>query len=465
MPTPHILIVDDNPKNIQLAASVLKESIEAKIIFAQSAEQAYERLQEYPVSLILLDIQMPQTDGLTAARTIRSDDRYLEIPIIFLTASHDADTLDAAFIAGAKDYITKPFNANELTSRVKTHLELFCAKKRLQESFDSQQVLLEQYKKIVDISTIMSKTDLQGNITYINDKFCEISGYKPDELIGKPHNIVRHSDMSKESFADMWNTIKSKKVWHGQVKNRKKNGEEYIVQSVVMPILDKNNDVSEFISLRHDVTELVMLRREVEATQQEIVLKLAELSEHRSKETGEHVRRVAEYAYVLARAYGISEEEAGILKDASPMHDIGKVSVPDSILLKPSSLTGEEFEVIKAHTTVGHEVFASSGSKILRAASTTAYEHHEKWDGTGYPRGLAGEDIHIYGRIVAVADVYDALSHDRVYKTAWEPSVVQEYIKEQSGKQFDPKVVECFFENLTKIETIRDSYRDNISFK
>jgi PAS domain S-box-containing protein len=459
MATPHILIVDDNPKNIQLAASVLKESIEAKIIFAQSAEQAYERLQEYPISLILLDIQMPEIDGLTAARAIRSDIKYQEIPIIFLTASHDTETLDAAFSAGAKDYITKPFNANELTSRVKTHLELFCAKKQLQENFDSQQVLLEQYKTIVDISTIMSKTDLQGNITYVNDKFCEISGYEPKELIGKAHRIVRHPDMSKVSFEEMWNTIRAKKVWYGQVKNRKKNGGEYIVQTVVMPILDKNNNLSEFISLRHDITELVMLRREVEDTQQEIVLKLAELSEHRSKETGEHVRRVAEYAYILAKAYGINENEANILKDASPMHDIGKVSVSDNILLKPSKLTTDEFEVMKVHTTVGYGVFASSASKILRAASITAYEHHEKWDGTGYPRGLKGEDIHIYGRIVAVADVYDALSHDRVYKKAWEPAVVQEYIKEQSGKQFDPKIVECFFDNLTKIETIRDSYR------
>jgi putative nucleotidyltransferase with HDIG domain len=169
----------------------------------------------------------------------------------------------------------------------------------------------------------------------------------------------------------------------------------------------------------------VYLRQEIDDTQREIVYRLGEAVETRSLETGNHVKRVAEYSKLLARAVGIDEEEADIVRLASPMHDVGKVGIPDEIVHNPSKLEPEQWEIMKTHTNVGYEMLRSSPRRILKTVATIAYEHHEKWDGSGYPRGLAGEDIHIYGRIAALADVFDALGSDRCYKKAW-PLVVLE---------------------------------------
>ena len=160
--------------------------------------------------------------------------------------------------------------------------------------------------------------------------------------------------------------------------------------------------------------ESAMLYKEIEETQKEIIFTMAEVGESRSKETGNHVKRVAEYSKLLALMWGINPEEAELLKMASPMHDIGKIGIPDAILLKPGRLDEQEFEVMKTHATLGWQMLKNSSRPILKAASTVAYEHHEKYNGKGYPNGIVGESIHIYGRITAVADVFDALGSDRV---------------------------------------------------
>ncbi len=209
-----------------------------------------------------------------------------------------------------------------------------------------------------------------------------------------------------------------------------------------------------------DITEIVRLNEEMEQTQREIIYTMGEIGETRSKETGNHVKRVALYSKELALLYGLDPKEAEILYMASPMHDIGKVGIPDAILLKPGKLTPEEFEIMKTHAQLGYEMLKHSNKPILKAAATVAREHHEKWDGSGYPRGLKGEDIHIFGRITAVADVFDALGSERVYKKAWEMERILDFFQEQSGKHFDPKLVMLFFDNLEKFTAIRDRYKD-----
>ena len=206
--------------------------------------------------------------------------------------------------------------------------------------------------------------------------------------------------------------------------------------------------------------EAAMLYEEIVNTQKEIIFTMAEIGEMRSKETGNHVKRVAEYSYILAKSYGLSEEEADLLKMASPMHDIGKVAIPDSILLKPGRLTDEERKYMNTHTELGFEMLKHSNRKILKAAAIVSYQHHEKWDGTGYPQGLSGENIHIYGRITAIADVFDALASDRCYKKAWELERVYKLLNEERGKHFDPKLVDAFFNSLDDILKIRDIYKD-----
>jgi len=209
-----------------------------------------------------------------------------------------------------------------------------------------------------------------------------------------------------------------------------------------------------------DITEIVKLNNEIEETQREIIYAMGEIGETRSKETGNHVKRVALYSKELALLYGLDAHEAEILHMASPMHDIGKVGIPDAILNAPRKLDEDEFEVMKTHAQLGYEMLKHSSKPILKAAAIVAGEHHEKWDASGYPRGLKGEGIHIYGRITAVADVFDALGSERVYKKAWEMDRILALFKEQSGKHFDPKLVELFLDNLDIFTAIRDKYKD-----
>lgn len=187
---------------------------------------------------------------------------------------------------------------------------------------------------------------------------------------------------------------------------------------------------------------------------------MGEIGESRSKETGNHVKRVAEYSYILAKQLGMSHEEAELLKIASPMHDIGKVAIPDSVLKKPGKLTDEEFDIMKAHTNIGYGLLKNSSRRILKTAAIVAHQHHEKWNGRGYPQGIQGEEIHIYGRITAIADVFDALGSERVYKQAWELDRILNLFKEERGQHFDPMVVDAFMAQLPEILKVRELYSD-----
>lgn len=211
-----------------------------------------------------------------------------------------------------------------------------------------------------------------------------------------------------------------------------------------------------------DVTELVELNKAVEDTQRDIIYAMGEIGETRSKETGNHVKRVAHYSEILALLYGLSQEESSRLKMASPMHDIGKVGIPDAILNAPRRLSEAEFEVMKTHAVLGYDMLKSSHRPILQAAAIVAHEHHECFDGSGYPRGLKGEDIHIYGRITAVADVFDALSSKRVYKKAWPLAEVLAYFDQQSGYCFDPVLVKLLVDNLHTFVQIGNKYVDDM---
>lgn len=461
MNNPNILIIDDNAKNIQLAANVLKSTHLYNIFFATSGEKGIEQLKLRKHSLILLDINMPGINGYETAAIIKQDILQKKIPIIFLSANANQASIRQGFEHGGSDYVTKPFDELELVHRVKTHVELFLARETLQIEVDDTKVLLEQYKIAVDTGSLVSKTDLNGIITYVNDKFCEVSQYSREELIGIDHNIVRSSDVSTNIYKDLWETIQAKNTWNGIIKNKTKNGDFYFIDSTIMPILNAKNEIVEYISIRTDITKEVKLREEIVSSQKEILHTLGELGEWRSKETGEHVNRVSLFSEVLATAYGCSEDDVNLLKMASPMHDIGKVVIPDKILLKPGKLTEEEFDIMQKHTVYGWEIFHKSKHELLQAAALISHEHHEKWDGSGYPRKLKGFDIHIFGRITAVADVFDALSNERIYKKAWSIEDTLKFIKEQSGKSFEPKIVDLLLENIDKILKIKEENQDS----
>lgn len=517
------------------------------------------------------------------------------IPLIVLVQDLTESFVDEIAFIGAVEILKKPYFKKELLMKV----ELLLNHSFQAERIGYQQLLLQQYKEAIDMSTIVSKTNPKGKITYVNDAFCKASGYSKDELLGKSHNIIRNPDTPKDVFKNLWFTIKNQKnTWSGVIKNRKKDGEAYYVKSFIIPILDNNGNITEYISIRtditeqelikqyfqkgfldfsknfshafqlqkeyenaidhtnivfkmdtngeikyvnmkfieitgytqeeligkssdiirgdmpdelldaiwktirngetweginqntkkdgssfwtytyvipikdenqviveylnikHDLTEVFTLNNEIDATQKEIIYKMGEIGESRSKETGNHVKRVAEYSRLLALLHGIDTKEADILLMASPMHDIGKVAIPDSILKKPGALNADEWKIMKTHASIGYNILKNSNREILKTAAIVANEHHEKWDGSGYPKGLRGEDIHIYGRITAIADVFDALGSDRCYKKAWDLEKILKLFEEEKGKHFDPNLIELFFDNLDRFLEIRDMFRD-----
>jgi len=206
--------------------------------------------------------------------------------------------------------------------------------------------------------------------------------------------------------------------------------------------------------------ENIQLKEAIEDAQREIIYRLGGVVETRSKETANHVRRVAKISRLLARAAGMTEREALIFEYASPMHDIGKVGIPDAILNKPGKLTPEEWEIMKTHAYVGFDILKGSDHEILQTAAIIALEHHEKWDGGGYPFNKRGHEISLHGRITAIADVFDALASERCYKAAWPMDKVLQLFRDEQGKHFDPHLVDLMFESLDDIIAIRDLYRD-----
>ena len=341
----NILIVDDVPKNIQVIANLLGDE-EYDISYATNGKQALSLVEETKFDLVLLDVMMPEMDGYEVCKEIKKRQFSNEIPIIFITAKTDEDSLLEAFESGGQDYVTKPFKAPELMARIKTHL-------RLKEFEDSQQVVID-----------------------------------------------------------------------------------------------------------NAMAELKVLNKEIIETQKEVIFTMGSIGETRSKETGLHVKRVAEYSRLLSRLSGLNETEADMVAMASPMHDIGKVGIPDAILNKKGRLTVDEFEIMKTHAVIGYDMLKHSDRPLMRTAAIIALEHHEKWDGSGYPKATSENDIHIYGRITALADVFDALGSDRCYKKAWEDEKIFELLKEQSGKHFDPNLVKVFFDNLQQFFEIRSKYKD-----
>lgn len=342
----HVLIVDDTAENIQVAMNILKEE-NYDLSFAMDGKEALDIIMDDPnkFHLVLLDIMMPKMDGYAVCRALKNNLSTRNIPVIFLTAKVDVDSISEGFSAGAADYVTKPFHADELIARVRNHLGLYHARMLLQQN----------------------NIDLETKVIFSQKRF---------------------------------------------------------------------------------LTEL-------EDTQRELIYMLTELMESTSDETGKHVRRVASMSALLAKHHpALSDDDVEILQSAAPMHDIGKMTIPNEVLNKPGRYTEEEFNIMKSHTTNAYNLLKQSPRKLFKAAAIIAHEHHEKWNGKGYPRGIAGPDIHIYGRVVALADVFDALTHSRCYKDAWSEEDALQYIKEHEGTQFDPELVSIFVENFEEIKSI-----------
>lgn len=330
-----ILVVDDEPNNLQLLRQILKNKY--NISLATSGSQAIELAQKFEPDLILLDVMMPEVDGYETCVRLKSNQVTVKIPVIFVTAKSEIEDEKRGFDVGAVDYITKPVSAPIVHARVATHLALYDQ----QRTFEIQ---LEQ----------------------------------------------RTSELA--------------------------------------------------------------------ASQNAAIHMLGEAGHYNDQDTGVHIWRMAAYAGAIARAAGWHVVRAKQLQFAAPMHDTGKIGIPDSILKKPGKLDAEEWQHMKTHAKIGHDILSKSTTPLFKMAAEIALYHHEKWDGSGYPKGLRGEAIPQSARIVAIADVFDALTMVRPYKSAWTINEAVEEIKKGRGQHFDPNLVDSFLDILPELIKIKEHW-------
>ena len=212
--------------------------------------------------------------------------------------------------------------------------------------------------------------------------------------------------------------------------------------------------------LNNALDEVKLIHNQLRGAHYETIKRLAQAADYRDNETGMHIHRMSHYSRILGKAMGLNDEESEQLQNASTMHDIGKIGIPDVILLKPGKLDKEEFEIMKNHSFIGAKLLAGIDSDLCRLAETIAFTHHEKWNGEGYPNGISGKNIPLEGRIAAVADVFDALTSVRPYKTAWPVNDAINLLIQEKGQHFDPEIVDLFLENKPEILHIKDQYAD-----
>ncbi len=339
----NLMIVDDEEANIVILKSILQRAGYTQLTVLRDPREVVKRFGACRPDLLLLDLHMPHLDGfevMAALGPLISEDEYF--PILMLTADVRPETKQRALSSGARDFLNKPFEAEEVRLRIRNLLEA-----------------------------------------------------------RRFHLKLREQNEGLEA----------------RVRERTKQLEE---------------------------------------THIEMLVRLAKAAEYRDDETGEHVWRVSRTSWLLALELGLPKEQAEELLRAARLHDVGKISIPDGILLKAGKLTLEEFEVVKTHAAVGAQLLSGGRSPLIKMAELIALTHHERWDGTGYPQGLAGEAIPIESRILAVADTFDAVTHNRAHREARGLLEAVEEIRAQRGAQFDPQVVEAFVRLYERGELITE---------
>src|SRR4030042_1377150 len=347
---PVILVVDDQPQNIELLeAHLVPQGYE--IIKAANGEEALEKLSGNQTDLILLDVMMPGMDGFEVTRRIRQDNKQRLLPIILVTALRETQDRVKGIEAGCDDFISKPVDKMELLARVRSLLKV--------KAYND---LMSNYQK-----------ELEAEVT--------------------------------------------------------KRTEE----------------------LKHALER-------IKAASLDTIYRLSMASEYKDEDTGAHIKAMSRYSAAVARRMGLTESAITTILYAAPMHDVGKIGIPDQILMKPGRLDPAEWEIMKKHTIIGAKILEGSAAEVIRLGGTIPQTHHERWAGSGYPDMLKGIDIPIAGRITAIADVFDALTSKRPYKEPFSAEKSLAIIRKGRGSHFDPDVVDAFFAVLAEILAIKKQY-------
>jgi response regulator RpfG family c-di-GMP phosphodiesterase len=488
-----IMIVDDEPSMhdvTQLALSgATFDGRGIEFISVFSGAEAKQAIAEHPdTAIMLLDVVM-ETDqaGLDVARFIREDANNNAVRIVLRTGQpgqapeqqviteYDINdykdkteltaqklfTLIYASLRSYRDIIALENNKRGLEDVIAASSTIF----ELKSMSNFTQGVLEQLSSLLhfDQEAVYCKSD--GLAACLDgDKFQVVAATgEYESFLGGEISHQQLPDMfeSVETSLDGSGSLILDDRYIGIFKGRKGTDNLLYLRGSKNRLNDMDRSLLDLFGRNISIAfQNVELHQEIEDTQREIVYLLGEAVETRSKETGNHVKRVAEISKLLALDIGLDEEEAEIIKLASPLHDLGKIGVPDAILNKPGKLTPEEWEVMKGHAMLGYEMLRKSDRRILRAGALLARDHHERWEGGGYPYNKKEDEIHIYGRITAVADVFDALGSDRCYKKAWSLEKIFDLLREERGKQFEPALIDSLLNNMDKVVAIRDAFAD-----
>lgn len=483
-----ILIVDDEREVHAITQLVLRDyrfdNKSLEILNAYSAEEAKQILSEHKdISVIFLDVVMEtENAGLHLVQWIREDISNHHTRIILRTGQPG--------LAPEKEIITH-YDINDYKEKteltdIKMTTSLTVAIRGYRDLMLIEKSKQSLEKIIQTSSSLFQKSTFEGLLRHVLGNFISlIAGedknidamalnYRDGEFyivasggayLDKKGMIL--SDLEKDPVSELLiESYKNKKSIYKDlhyVGFFEPEENQYTLLYIALP--QKINQVEkELIEVfaGNIAVALVnhLLNKRFESTQREMIYTLGEVVESRSKETGNHVRRVAALSALLAEKLELSDKEIAFIRLAAPLHDVGKIGIPDDILNKPGSLTEAERGQMQKHAKIGYDILKSNSKGALKLAAQIALTHHENWDGTGYPKGLKAEDIPLEGRIVGLADVFDALSSDRIYKKAWERDKVLSFIKENRGLKFEPAIVDKFFESLDDVEIIYNKYKD-----
>ena len=456
-----ILAVDDRAEILRLIERSLDSAYELSL--ATDVPSARAHLAEADFDLVLCDIEMPGESGLALAGELSAD--HPGTAVVLVTGEDDPDVAEHAFELGVSGYLVKPFWPGQLKITVlnalRRHALEIAEREHRRMIEDRLQILMDRAPIPVYMKDAGRRYVLANRVVH------EIWGIEPYEMIGHTTAEIVPAE-AERSIAAVDEEVLTTGAGSEKEETLTISGVERTFLTARFPLVDDTGAVAGICGISRDITD--MRRADVlhdelahsqeraiddlRASRQETVDRLTRAIEFHDVGTGAHVQRMARLAALLGERHGLPGPFTRLLRSAAPMHDVGKVATPDAILTKPGPLTAEERREMERHTEVGHEILAGSDSDLLRLAASIALTHHERWDGSGYPRGLRAEEIPIEGRIVAVADVFDALTSDRSYRPAFSVEKAMTMISEGRGSHFDPDLVDLLVDNLDAVVSL-----------
>lgn len=492
-----ILIADDEEEVHTITRMVMEDFVfdngSVELLHAYTGRETKKILSEIPdVAIILLDVVMETDDaGLEVVRYIREELANKFIRIILRTGQ-PGKAPEREIISGfdINDYKEKTeLTAQKLFTTITSSLRAYKDLRIIEKNRKGLEIIINSTGQLFANQRLKTFTEgvliqLSSILQMTEDTlFLQAFGFVASDIKDNFKIIAATGKYNKFVNSNVSDTL-SNKIQHYLNQAIQKERSLFIDDVFVGFFKTKNNfrnlmflegcgnltdmdkDLIRVFSVNVGVAfDNIYLNQEINNTQKEVIETIGGIIETRCRETGNHVKRVAEYAQLLAIKAGMGRKDAEILKYASPMHDVGKIGIPDAILNKPGKLTKEEFERIKKHTSIGYQILKNSKRQIIKAAAIVANQHHERWDGKGYPNGLEGENIHIFGRIICLIDVFDAVSNERFYKPAWSIEKTLDFIQKEKGKIFDPKLVDVFMDNVDEFLEISEKYTDHLQFK